>query len=191
MTARDVTGFYAFFSAWTSGNFPHFRAISLLNYTENPGEKGEKPLKKYRKIQWRRRPAKKNKHFFETPRLTFVPGINATRAGQTAAGLDLWSQCAPSYPCPRMKIHIILPQNIFRYRVGELCLIDLPQEFFLACPCNKKSQCIDLVCLYSPLANSACKGRTANPQSFSCPLKSPKLIPQTNFSAPLQSHMPK
>ena len=43
VTATDVTGFYAFFSARKSGNF---MAIALLNYTVN--------LEKRGKIHWRK-----------------------------------------------------------------------------------------------------------------------------------------
>ena len=47
MTARDVTGFYAFFSAWKSGNFPpHFGGISLLKCTVSLETRG--------KIHWRK-----------------------------------------------------------------------------------------------------------------------------------------
>ena len=55
MTARDVTGFCAFFSAQESGQCsPHFGAISLLNYTGNQEKK--KHWRKFKKIQWRRHP---------------------------------------------------------------------------------------------------------------------------------------
>ena len=40
MTVRDVTGFYAFFSAWEIGQFsPYFGADFPLYYTENLEEK--------------------------------------------------------------------------------------------------------------------------------------------------------
>ena len=44
-------------------------------------------------------------------------------------------------------------------------------EFSRHAPVTKKLY-IDPVCLYSPLGNSACKGTPANPQSYSCMLKS-------------------
>ena len=55
MTARDMTGLYAFFSARKWSTFLHILgAISLLNYTVNLEKIN--PLEKIQKIQWRRRP---------------------------------------------------------------------------------------------------------------------------------------
>ena len=71
-----------------------------------------------------------------------------------------------------MELHFF-PQNISRYRVGELYLINSPQNFSRHAPVAKKLY-IDPVCLCSPLANSACKGAqpcTCEPRSYSCPLK--------------------
>ena len=68
-------------------------------------------------------------------------------------------------------IHIIFNQNISRYWVGELYPINLPQNFSRHAPVTKNLY-TDPVCLYSPLANSACKGTPANPQSYSCALTS-------------------
>ena len=76
------------------------------------------------------------------------------------------------YPLSTRFIHIIFPQNISRYRFGELYLSNLPQNFSRHAPVTNKNLYIDPVCLYSPLANLACKGTPANPQSYSCPLKS-------------------
>ena len=45
MTATDVTGFYAFFSARRSGGF-------LTKLHSEPGEKGKNPLEKKGKIHW-------------------------------------------------------------------------------------------------------------------------------------------
>ena len=42
-------------------------------------------------------------------------------------------------PLSMQLIQITFPQNISRYRVGELCLINSPQNFFPACPCNEKT----------------------------------------------------
>ena len=59
LTARDVTGFYAFFSAWRSSKFLHLLGvISLLKFTlhRKPAEKRKNQLEKTRKIQWRRLP---------------------------------------------------------------------------------------------------------------------------------------
>ena len=58
MTARGVTRFSRVFLRPEIGPFsPHFGAISLLNYTDNPGEKRKNPLEnnpgEKRKIHWR------------------------------------------------------------------------------------------------------------------------------------------
>ena len=47
MTARDVTGFYAFFFARKSGNFSTFWGDFLTQSHSKPGEKGKK-------IHWRK-----------------------------------------------------------------------------------------------------------------------------------------
>ena len=41
MTARDATGFYAFFSARISGNFLHIWGDFLAEVHGKPGEKGQ------------------------------------------------------------------------------------------------------------------------------------------------------
>ena len=54
MTAREVTGFYAFFSTRRSGNFLQIlgRFLSLLLvYEENPAEKTKDPLKRFQEIE--------------------------------------------------------------------------------------------------------------------------------------------
>ena len=56
MTAKDVTGFYAVFSARKSGNFLHILGHFFTELYRKPGEKGKNPLEKIQKIQWRRRP---------------------------------------------------------------------------------------------------------------------------------------
>ena len=56
MTARNVTGFYAVFSAQKTGNFLHIWGAFLPKLHSKPGEKATNPLEKIQKIQWRRRP---------------------------------------------------------------------------------------------------------------------------------------
>ena len=59
MTARDVTGFYAFFSARQSGNFlTHFGAVYLLNCTANLEKKDKNPLEKTQKNSMETAPRK-------------------------------------------------------------------------------------------------------------------------------------
>ena len=79
--------------------------------------------------------------------------------------------CSTTLPFSMQFIHIIVPQNIARYWVGELYLINSPQNFSRHSPVTENNLYIDPVCLYTPLANSACKGTPANPQSYSCSMK--------------------
>ena len=71
MTARNVTGFYAFLLRPEIGQFsPHLGPISLLNYTVN--------LKKREKIHWRK--LKKKSSGDGAPKLQiFVPCRGRTR----------------------------------------------------------------------------------------------------------------
>ena len=55
MTARDVTGFYASFSARKSGNFLQILGDFLAKLHSEAGEKGKKGTEKIQDIQWRRR----------------------------------------------------------------------------------------------------------------------------------------
>ena len=50
MTARDVTGFYALFSAWKSGHFLHILGDRFLtNSHRKPGERAKNPMEKIHK----------------------------------------------------------------------------------------------------------------------------------------------